>query len=356
MTYSTVEHGGQLNKVTDRFNIPVQKWLDLSTGIAPFTYPIPTIPLTYWQQLPQPCAALGQAAAHYYTQGLVTQNLTKVCAKNFLASHGSQHVIQHLPILWRQHNPHSQSVFVPASGYTEHKKSWAAAGFNITHYTQLPNPSKLPMNSVVVLINPNNPTGQLTALEHIHTLLAALEKKQGLLVVDEAFMDTVHPSQSALTLINSPAVIILKSMGKFFGLAGMRLGFVAAHHYWVNKLHSLLGPWPVNGPAQYVGLVALKDQHWQAQQYQKLHQQATQLEHLLSRYFNESHNTITGTLLFKSVSTPYATHLFEQLCLQGIYVRLLDDKSGLRFGLPNDKGLVRFSHALEHLRINDCLF
>lgn len=351
-----MEHGGQLNKVANRFNIPIQQWLDLSTGIAPFAYPVPAIPLTYWQQLPQPCPALGQAAVNYYTKDLTPKNITMICDENFLATHGSQEVIQHLPTLWRQHNPSSQCVFVPASGYTEHKKSWSKAGFNITHYTQLPNPSNLPINSVVVLINPNNPTGQLTPLDNIQALLTALEEKQGLLVVDEAFMDTVQPSQSALVLINSRAVVVLKSMGKFFGLAGMRLGFIAAHHYWIDPLNSILGPWSVNGPAQYVGLSALKDQHWQEQQYQKLHQQAARLEQLLNRYFTEPHNTITGTLLFKSVSTPYATHIFEQLCQQGIYVRLLDDKNGLRFGLPNDKGLIRLGHALEHLRANYCVF
>lgn len=332
-----LQHGGQLLIIAQQFNIPAEQWLDLSTGIAPYHYPIPVIPSVVWAHLPQTNASLLAAATAYYD------------CPSVLPVHGSQSVIQRLPELWLSYQQHNVkrdgalSVYLPEEGYKEHEKSWREVGANIYGYKELPIDEPLKRNCVVVLINPNNPTGELTSRSQVLALLKKVKEQQGLLIVDEAFMDTTDGSQSLISYTQDSALIVLRSLGKFFGLAGLRLGFVAACPAWLTRISANQGPWAVSGPAQFVGAKALVDNTWQLQQLARLQLLSVKLSELLKRIFNVSSQ---GTLLFQTVYLPQAKVVYHKLCLQAVYVRLTDNQLALRFGVPLEQDFSRLERAL----------
>ncbi|MFT6207741.1 MAG: cobalamin biosynthetic protein CobC [Colwellia sp.] len=328
-------HGGQLNEVAQRYQIPLEKWLDLSTGISPINYPIPAIPENIWQQLPQPNQAMLSAAKNYYG----TQNIS--------VTSGSQAVIARLPALYLNHinqPANGIEVWLPEVGYKEHERAWHDAGFTIKNYQHLPTCEVLSRYAIVVVINPNNPTGELQQQQTLTTLLTTLESLSGWLIVDEAFMDVITPSQSLIHLTANKHLFVLRSIGKFFGLAGIRIGFVSAHPSWINKLQQLSSPWEVNGPAQFITEQALKNKVWQVAQQQQLIALSIKLEALLAKTFlpnqhksNDPSITISGCGLFKTLVHPQATELYQKFCCQGLYVRLCDEKNALRFGIPDQE-------------------
>jgi cobalamin biosynthetic protein CobC len=341
-------HGGQLNSVALHYQIPVEKWLDLSTGISPISYPIPEIPLTIWQQLPQASESLITAAKKYYQ----TQNIS--------VTSGSQAVIARLPTLFMRYVQKeiiNTEVWLPVVGYKEHEKSWREAGFIIKQYQQLPSHKELTQHAIVVVINPNNPSGKLYQQHELTVLLKTIELLSGWLIVDEAFMDVIKPSHSVIHLTPSKHLFVLRSVGKFFGLAGIRIGFVSAHSIWLQRLNQLSSPWEVNGPAQFITEQALNNTCWQLVQQTQLAVLATKLEQLLINYFitpisqpEKQKVSITGCNLFKTLFHPRATELYSLFCHQGLYVRLCDERNALRFGIPNHKQ----SNILEKLFAQHC--
>ena len=344
-------HGGQLQQVAKQYNIAPENWLDLSTGVAPFSYPIPEIPEKLYQALPQSSNDLETAAKYYYG------------ANNLLVTNGSQVIIKLLPTLWREQNQHSTTVYLPEQGYKEHELAWKTAGFTLCWYQdELPDLSKIEENSVLLVINPNNPTGQLY---HQSVLISYQEKLAtcgGLLVIDEAFIDVIMPSQSMTNAINNyKNTLILRSFGKFFGLAGIRIGFLIGEQTWLEKFSEHLGPWQVNGPAQFIAQKALADKHWHKQQQQSLKTLSVRLQIILAENLPVEYIAkITGTDLFQTVyfkenldGENNAEYYYVALCQQGIYVRLTDDKHALRFGLVKEEQLERLVNALAFIQFTE---
>ena len=331
-------HGGQLQAIAQHYEIPLDKWLDLSTGIAPRGYPVDKLPAQCWHRLPEPNHALLKAAQDYYA------------CDYLLPIAGSQSVIQLLPRLCHEQrlatntvtSSKTSRVWLPKVGYKEHQKAWQQADYKLHLYTNINELNAVAQGDIVVIINPNNPSGELLDYQHISALYHELKAKQVLLIVDEAFMDA-NPQHSLLSALPCEQLIILRSVGKFFGLAGIRLGFVAATPKWLTLFEQALGPWSINGPAQYVGAQALADKTWQLAQLNNLSTWSNALEQLLSATFNRK---IKGTVLFKTVLHPNAPDLFKALCQQGIYVRLCDEQNALRFGIPDEQGLSRLAQAL----------
>jgi cobalamin biosynthetic protein CobC len=355
----TLIHGGQLQKVAKKFNIPPENWLDLSTGIAPLSYPIPKIPEQLYQALPQSNNDLEIIAQHYYN------------ASNLLVTNGSQAIIKLLPALWHEQNAGSTTVYLPEQGYKEHALAWQTAGFTLCWYqNELPELTKIKDNAVLVVINPNNPTGQLYQQSKLIRYQQKLAQSNGLLVIDEAFIDVINPSQSMSNTIKTyKNTLVLKSFGKFFGLAGIRIGFLIGDENWLTKFHEHLGPWQVNGPAQFIAQKALADRHWQRQQQANLKALSTQLQAVLFDNLPAEHITkITGTDLFKTVyfkrnlhnknrsDDEYADEKYTAenyyiaLCEQSVYVRLTDDKRALRFGIPKVEELEQLANTLACLK------
>jgi L-threonine-O-3-phosphate decarboxylase len=325
------EHGGQLRRAAKRYAIRLADWLDLSTGINPWPYPVSPVPLEVWQRLPEDeDEALLDAARAYYG-----------CA-SILPVAGSQAAIQALPRL----RPACRvGILYPT--YYEHARAWRRAGHRVCEYDAATLAGALDRLDVVVLVHPNNPTGESfapAALLEWHTRLAA---RGGWLVVDEAFMDAT-PAASLAPFAERDGLIVLRSLGKFFGLAGARLGFVCAAPPLIARLAEELGPWAVSGPARHAAREALADRSWHETMRARLPAAAARLAALLAAHGLAPHG---GTALFQWTRTPQAARWHERLARRGILTRLFRDPPALRFGLPGEESAWgRLAEALAALR------
>lgn len=263
-----LEHGGNLNDAVRRYGRPRDQWLDLSTGINPRSYPVPALAADAWQRLPETSAALLQAAQAYYG------------ASSLLPVAGTQAAIQALPRL------RAQSRVVTASpAYAEHAHRWKSDGHEVRQvmYSQLE--SAIDNCDVMIVCNPNNPTGETVAPDVLLNWAERLAVRGGWLIVDEAFCDTVPQQSVAFASSNETSnLIVLRSVGKFFGLAGVRLGFVLAHAELLTQLADAIGPWTVSGPAQQIGAAALADTAWQAATRTQLLAGGRRLQQLLASH------------------------------------------------------------------------
>lgn len=321
-----LEHGGQLRKAAERYGIPLERWLDLSTGINPNSFVPPPIPQAVWTHLPQEQDGLEQAAAKYYG----TAELLPVA--------GSQAAIQALPCLRKQCR-----VGVLHPGYAEHAHAWQRCGHAVQALAQADIDTAVSSLDVLVLMQPNNPSGLTFTPDELHRWHAQLTARGGWLVVDEAFIEA-----TGLASIIQPhmpqGLIVLRSVGKFFGLAGARVGFVAAHSALRESLRELLGPWCISGVSRFTVKEALHDQDWQVLTRQRLQQDGARLAQLLREAGLEPSG---GCGLFQWVRTAQAGLIHQQLARQGILTRLFDEPSSLRFGLPgNETEWQRLCEAL----------
>jgi cobalamin biosynthetic protein CobC len=332
-----LQHGGNLQEAAQRFNRPLADWLDLSTGINPRFYPAPVLSAHAWHRLPEKMPALCRAAEQFYGAPLM------------LAVAGSQAAIQALPRL-RLHQTGVAQVLVSAPSYAEHAYQWRSQGHRVTElpYAELAAAVTAGTVDVLVLCNPNNPTGATIPAASLLSWAAQLAQRGGWLIVDEAFCDSA-PDLSVAAASGQTGLIVLRSVGKFFGLAGLRLGFVGAEPALLEQLENMLGPWSVSGPAQEIALAALTDSAWQCDTRSYLQGQAERLRQLLQ----EHGFSAQGTDLFLWCSDDdlqgQTEALFLHLAQQGIWVRLfLQAARGLRFGLPaNQSGWQRLSLALQ---------
>lgn len=324
-----LEHGGNLQQAAQRYGRNLKDWLDLSTGINPQGYPLPELPASAWQRLPETDGKLERLAADYYG------------AKQLLVTAGSQAIIQSLPRL----RPACR-VTVLGPMYAEHAHAWRQHGHQVSTLTSLPDAQQLAATDVLLLCNPNNPTGRVIApaiLQQWHQELAA---RGGWLVVDEAFMDA-SPALSLAAVSQQAGLIVLRSLGKFFGLAGARVGFLLAEDELLQRCAELLGPWPVSGPARLVAEAALADLAWQQDSRQALQAQSSRLNALLQQH---GLPVAGSTALFSWVPTPAAVSLHAQLAECGVWVRLFTDIPALRFGLPTPQQWDALAAALQRLK------
>jgi len=318
-----LEHGGNLSKAAMRYGIPVEEWLDLSTGINPQGYPVPDIPSSLWQRLPLEYDGLLETAQDYYQ------------ASNILPTAGSQAAIQSLP---RLRPPARVKILGPT--YAEHARAWQQSGHQVTMVTDEDLPAVLSdAIDVLVVCNPNNPTGRLIDSKTLLAWHQQLSARGGWLIVDEAFMDAT-PEYSLAQYSHLSGLIVLRSLGKFFGLAGARVGFVLAENGLLQQLQEQLGPWAINGASRWVATQALLDKAWQTATRDYLNQSSLRLHSLLSQYQLIPNG---GTALFQWVLTEHAQKWQQHLAQHGIWVRYFDASyssanslcfSSLRFGLP----------------------
>jgi len=325
-----LEHGGRLRRAARQYGIAEANWLDLSTGINPRGWSVPTVPIDVWQALPQDDDELNAAAQGYYD------------TTHILALAGSQAAIQALPMLC----PPTQVALV-APSYAEHAHAWQRHGHTVssvpaTEILQVGESTK-----VVVIVNPNNPTGQLFSRDELLGLHARLVARGGWLVVDEAFMDA-SPEHSLASVYPCSGLIVLRSLGKFFGLAGARVGFVLAEENILQPLAELLGPWSIAAPSRYVAAQALRDTDWQRATRKALPLASQRLAELLH---SAGLTPSGGCTLFQWVCCADAARVYEQLAQQGILTRLYDAPSSVRFGLPRDEAQwTRLAEALNGIK------
>ncbi|WP_245944370.1 threonine-phosphate decarboxylase CobD [Marinospirillum perlucidum] len=334
-----LEHGGQLKAAARLWGRPEDQWLDLSTGINPWNWPVPPLPADVWQRLPEQEDGLESAQTAYYqsTQGL--------------ALPGSQAAIPLLPQLLFAYQERAKiGVALLDPAYREHWQAWQQAGY-LCHPVAadriddwlLQNPT----TRVLLLVHPNNPTGAVFDSRDLYRWLSLLQERDGYLIVDEAFMDAT-PQQSLLQETLPEGLVVLRSLGKFFGLAGLRLGFVFARPWLLQKMAQHLGPWAVSHPARYLGKLALQDQHWQEVTRVRLHLASQQLSELLTQ---AGLPPAGGTALFQWTPTPEAGQLAEFMAERGLLVRFFAETVSLRWGLPGSpEAWQRLETALNEWR------
>jgi len=321
-----LEHGGRLRRAAREYGIELEQWLDLSTGISPFGWPVPDVPASAWRRLPEEDDGLIEAACAYYETSSV------------LPMAGSQAAIQALPSL----RPTSR-VGVIAPGYAEHAHAWQRAGHQVTSQAADVLLGDLSSWDVLVLIHPNNPGGERFDVETLLRAHDELATRGGWLVVDEAFMD-VTPQHSVCRYADREGLIVLRSVGKFFGLAGARAGFVCASAELLHALREQLGPWTLSGPSRYVLQHALADRAWQAQARTRLSQVSGRLAALLSAH---GWQPTAGCGLFQWCRRDDASLVHRALAQRGILTRLFETPASLRFGLPpDDAAFERLDQAL----------
>jgi cobalamin biosynthetic protein CobC len=329
-----LEHGGKLRAAAARYGIPLEQWLDLSTGINPNGWQGAMPPPSSWARLPEDEDGLSHAACNYYG----TAELLPVA--------GSQAAIQVLPKLRAECR-----VAVLAPSYNEHAHAWQGAGHAVDLITADQLDTAVESHDVVVVVNPNNPTGvsfDKPTLLPWHQKLAA---RGGWLLVDEAFMDST-PANSVAAHTGEDGLIVLRSLGKFFGLAGARVGFVLAETTLLQQLREELGPWTISGPARWLATKVLNDRDWQGLTREQLKQHGQRLNRLLT---DHGLSPDGDTALFQSIATPLAESIHERLAEQGILTRLFNDQVK---GQVKDQALIRFglpAHEVEWQRLETAL-
>ncbi len=324
-----IVHGGDLGAFRRTFPAAPEPWLDLSTGINPVPYPLPAIETRAWTRLPsaEGDAALRAAAARAYGAP---------DAAHVVPAPGTQILIETLPRLVAR-----TRVAVVGPTYAEHAAAWRRAGHAVETVTDI---AAVGDAAVAVLVDPNNPDGRTHALRDRLALAGAMEGRGGLLVADEAFCD-LEPAES-LCAHPGPGLVVLRSFGKTYGLAGLRLGFAVAEPGVAARIAEALGPWSVSGPAQAVGAAALDDAAWREAAARERGAEAARLDRMMIR---AGGRVVGGTVLFRTADFPDGPGLWHRLGEAGIAVRRFAERpERLRFGLPPDKeAWCRLSRVLK---------
>ena len=289
--------------------------VDLSTGINPHGWPVPAIPADAFARLPDPAdhAALLAVAADAYGAP---------SPAHLTAAPGTQIL---LPLVMGLAAPGRAAILSPT--YAEHARAARIVGHAVEEVGEA---EALAGADVAVVVNPNNPDGRLLTRAN----LLEIASRVGLLVVDEAFMDVGPEGHSVAPDAAGGGIVVLRSFGKFFGLAGLRLGFAVADASTTALLSERLGPWAVSGPAISVAGAALADRPWRAAMRDRLAKEADRLDAVLAE---AGLGVAGGTPLFRLVRAPDAEAVFERLGRAGIMVRRFAERPDvLRFGLPAD--------------------
>jgi len=321
-----LEHGGNLRSAARAYGRPVEDWLDLSAGLNPHFYPAPAFPASAWHRLPEVDDALVRAACAFYG------------APRMLAVAGTQAAIQALPQLRAP-----SRVVVAAPSYAEHAHHWGRHGHTLREVPYADLDAAVDACDVLVVCNPNNPTGATVPAATLLDWAARLAARGGWLIVDEAFADT-DTRNSVAAHSAQPGLVVLRSVGKFFGLAGVRVGFAGAAPALLDRLADALGPWTVSGPAQQVARAALEDVTWHAATRANLAVQGARLHGLLTQHGIAA----SGTDLFQWWPAPHAIAFHAHMAERGIWVRLFTNAAhGIRLGLPpDDTAWRRLAQAL----------
>lgn len=313
-------HGGGVTEAARAYGGQIEDWLDLSTGINPNPVALPDIPGVAWHRLPDRhlVDAAREAARDYYG--------ARHCLP--LPVPGTQSVIQHVPKLA---DP-ARRVAILSPTYGEYARVLLAAGLAVDRIATLEEITEA--HGLVVLVNPNNPTGTRHARADLLSLAQSLHRRQARLHVDEAFADGGAADSLAADAGEVPNLTVFRSFGKFFGLAGLRLGFVLGTEADLARFADWLGPWPVSGPA-----LVIAERLMGSDLAPVRARIAERLDGLKAALAAAGLSVIGGSSLFQLVSHPQAARLHDHLCRHHILVRKFDyEATWLRFGLAPDAG------------------
>jgi len=305
------DHGGGLDAAIAHYGGKREDWIDLSTGINPVPYPLPKLSEDAWTALPDK-AAFAKLEARARSFWRVPQ------AAAVLPAAGASAIIAQLPAVVAP-----GEVAIPGPTYNEHGASFRGAGWTLSDKAK----------DALVAVHPNNPDGLRWAAHQMDAPFC---------VIDESFCDTV-PDQSLIQLAAQPGVVVLKSFGKFWGLAGLRLGFAIGDPDIIARLRETLGPWQVSGPALQIGAEAMADPDWADETRARLTADAIRLDQILNR---QGAVTVGGTPLFRLYEVEDADAAQEHLAKSRIWSRTFPySKTWLRLGIPHPDAWPRLESA-----------
>ena len=314
---SPVYHGGDLAQARRRFPAAPEPWIDLSTGINPRPYRLPPLAAEAWTRLPEAAAVAELEAIAADTFGVADPG-------RVAATPGTQAAIQMLP-----HLLPGPRVAILGFTYQEHARVWREAGRSVTVVETM---AELGRFDLGLVVNPNNPDGRLVPAADLAAAARAMAAAGRTLIVDEAFVEVMDPDDGVASQLPAAGAIVLRSFGKTWGLAGVRLGFVVGAPDFAAAMRRAFGPWAVSGPAIAAGRAALADHRWLAATRTRLRRDAARLDALLVAAGCRIRG---GTPLFRFVEHDAATALVDRLGAAGIHVRRFPhDDRVLRFGLP----------------------
>jgi cobalamin biosynthetic protein CobC len=317
---ASLSHGGDLAAARRLFPGAPEPFIDLSTGINPHSYPVPQLSSELFARLPEPGALERVAAAAAAAYGAPSRH-------HVVPAPGTQIL---LAAIAAQVAPGRAAVLGPT--YGEFARTAALAGHRVTELADI---ARIAEADLAIVANPNNPDGRVLARAELCGVAEAQRGRSGLLVIDEAFMD-VGPLEASLSgEVAGSNIVVLRSFGKFYGLAGVRLGFALAPPDLAARLAAWLGPWAVSGPALAIGAAALVDSAWAQAMRERLDAEARRLDAALAA---AGLDVAGGTSLFRLVEARAADEVFRHLGRAGIWVRRFAERPAwLRFGLPADE-------------------
>ena len=315
-----MDHGGSLGRARALFPNALLPFVDLSTGINPHSYPLFDLPATSLLRLPE--AGRGRELKE-----IAASTYGAPSSANVVPAPGTQILLPRVASLVR---PGKALVLGPT--YAEHARAAAIAGHEVAEASDF---AALAEADLAIIVNPNNPDGRIIERDRLLALAAGLRAKGGLLVVDEAFMDVGPREQSLAGDVGVGGIVVLRSFGKFFGLAGVRLGFALSDATTAELLETQFGPWAVAGPALEYGIRALADIGWQNAMRASLAEASERLDALFGRF---GAPVAGGTTLFRYLRLPDAAGLFSALGERGVLLRHFSDRPhALRAGLPGSQ-------------------
>ncbi len=327
------ERGGRLDVARELYPEAPEPWIDLSAAISPWSYPFP---------------ALSDSEMHRHPDAAALQSLSTAAKKAYRAPAVADAVpvpgvnvgLSVLPWLFRE--PKRVAMLAPA--HSGHAAAWEAAGHSVSEITSLDRAGKA---AILIAVNPSHVDGRIVPRGELAASLPPLKRRDGLLIVDETFADA-DPGHSLLPEVaRLDYTLVFRSLGEFYGAAGIGLGFAITSHPIAGRLRSALGAWPVSAQALAFGETALADTVWADSQRARLKEAANGLDSVLAA---AGLRCLGGTALFRLAACPGVSELFSRLASQAILARPFQDRNALRFGLPRDEEeLSRIRQALHHV-------
>ena len=321
-TKINIQHGGDIDLAIKKYGGERKNWIDLSTGINRTSYPWQESVNVHLRDLPgsKLLMSLEETASRAYKIAVGTDTV---------ASSGAQQIINLLPLYLKKYN----SVAILGPTYNEYESAFKSSNVRTKMVSEI---SDLYCSDIAIIVNPNNPTGKEIAEE----ALDELSKKVRILIIDESFK--MFSSRKIQKLDN---VIQINSLGKFFGLAGLRLGFVSGPSDFIKSVRNMLGPWPISSLAAEIGLVALNDKIWISEMEKILLAASNALHEVCN---SKNWKLVGKTNLFHTYAISNCLEVEEQFAAHGIWVRTFDySETWVRLGIPTSEcELTRVKQAL----------
>ncbi|MGT2933974.1 threonine-phosphate decarboxylase CobD [Streptococcus catagoni] len=272
-----IEHGGNVQQLAKQLGINVQDCLDFSANINPYglSPKLKKHLIDHLESLTQ------YPDIHYQKARNYLADYHGYSRDNVLLSNGAVEIFYQLA---DQLKPERLLTLSPT--FMEYQKAFKQVGARISHLhleaphyqwdfqSLLSQLEDLQEGDVVLICNPNNPTGSLVNNKVLRKVANYLKEKAIFLILDEAFMDFIEDDEvySFISyLADFPNVIVVRSLTKFYAIPGLRLGYaVTCHKTCLQDIAQKRAPWTINALSESAIPLLLSDEHYIAQTRQWL--------------------------------------------------------------------------------------